>query len=78
MVRNTAHGGTLFQAAILAGKGQLQFMGYQLSIVKEHLVEIAQSEEQNAVLILGLHIQILLHHGRYVGHGSSSLCAFHF
>ena len=67
VIGHAAHGRALGQAAVLAREGQLQLPGRQLCVVEEHLVEVAQAEEQDGVRILLLHIEILLHHWRH-GH----------
>ena len=59
---HAAHGGTLLQAAVPAGEGQLQQLGYQHSVIEKHFVEISQTEEQNGVAVFLLDRHILLHH----------------
>ena len=70
VVGNAAHGRAFAQAAAFARQHQLQLLGDQLSVLKKHLVKIAQPEKQDAVLMLLLDIQILLHHrGHAASHG---------
>ena len=64
VVGYAAHGGALLQAAVPPGQGQLQLPGGLLRIVEEHFIKIAQAEKQQAILILRLQVQVLLHHGR--------------
>ena len=71
MKRNATHRSPFLLAAIPSGQGQFQFFRYQLGIVKEHLIEIAQSEEENAIFILFFYLQILLHHRRHFRHRSA-------
>ena len=70
---HAAHGGPLFQTALLAGQGQIQLFGRCEGILKEHLVKIADAVEQDLVLVLFFDFQILLHHGRQLCHGFPSL-----
>ena len=70
---HAAHGCSLFHAALLAGQGQVQFLGCRQGIVKEHLIKIADAVKQNFVLMLFFDLKILLHHGRQLCHGLPSL-----
>ena len=70
VVRNAAHGRTFAQAATFARQHQFQLFGHQLGVLKKHFVKIAQPEKQDAVLMLLLDVQILLHHrGHAASHG---------
>ena len=64
MVGHPAHGGALRESAIPSGQRQLQFLGNQQGIVKEHLIKIPQAEEEDVVFVLLFDLLILLHHGR--------------
>ena len=70
MEGHAAHGGPLFQPALLAGQRQIQFPRGGQRIIEEHLVKVADAVEQDLVLVLIFDFQILLHHGRQFGHGS--------
>ncbi len=53
------------------GQGQAEERGGRLGVLVEHLVEIAQPEEEEGVLVLRLDAEVLLHHrgqGGVVGH----------
>ena len=73
--RNAAHRRALAQAAVAAGQRQFQLLRNQLRVVEEHLIEIAQPEEQDRVRILLLDLEILLHHGRK-GHRGHLILSF--
>ena len=62
MIRDAAHRCPLFQSAVLSGQGQFQFPGSRFGILKEQLIEVTQPEQQQAVVILLMDPQILLHH----------------
>ena len=62
MVRNAAHRRTLIKTAFFAGQRDLKLPGYQNSIIKEHLIKIAEAVKQDAVRILFLRLDIQLHH----------------
>ena len=72
MVGHAAHGGLLLLGlgAIPAGQGQIQLPGGKLGVFVEHLVEVAETEKQNAVLIAFLDLLIL------PLHGSQFICGF--
>ena len=79
MVGHAAHGGLLFLglAPIPGGQGQIQLPGGGFGIVVEHLIKVAQSEEQNAVLISFFDFLILpLHGGQFVGRFGHSFGSF--
>ena len=65
MVGYAAHGGLLLFGLrpVPAGQGQIQLPGSELCVLVEHFVEIAQAEEENTVLVPGLHLLILPLHG---------------
>ena len=67
MMGDTTHGSLLFfrLVTVTSGQKQIQLFGYQLGIFIKHLIEVAQAEEQNAILIAGLDLVILPLHGRY-------------
>ena len=60
---HTAHRSALLQAAALAGQRDLQNLTCLKRIVKEHLIEVTQTIKKDAVRVLCLGIQIILHHG---------------
>ena len=62
MIRYAAHRGALLKAAVPAGQGQLKLLRGSQCVVEEHLIEVAETEEQQAVAVLLLHLEILLHH----------------
>ena len=73
MVGDAAHGHPLLLglgvlAVVPGSQGQVQFLGRQLGVVGEHLVEVAQAEEQDRVRVVLLNFQILLHHGGQFRH----------
>ena len=68
MMRHAAHGSALLQAAVAPGKGQFQLPGGRLRIIEEHLIKIAQAEEEQTVLVFSLHLKVLLHHRCQASH----------
>ena len=73
VVGDAAHGHPLLLglgvlAVVPGSQGQVQFLGRQLGVVGEHLVEVAQAEEQDRVRVVLLNFQILLHHGGQFRH----------
>ena len=75
VVGNAAHGDLFFcglgvLALVPAGEGQVQLLGGKLRVLGEHLVKIAQAEKQNGVRVLLLNLQVLLHHGGQLRHGT--------
>ena len=70
VIRDPAHGGPLGLTALPSRKGEIQLPGHQLGVVKEHLIEIPQAVHEDAVGVLLLHVEILLHHG------GEAVCAF--
>ena len=73
---HAAHGGTLFQTALLARQGQVQLFGGCQCIVKKHLVKIADAVKKNLVFVLLFDFKVLLHHGRKLRHGRSPSSPF--
>ena len=59
-----AHRRALLLSAVAAREGELQLLGSELGVVEKHLIEIAETEEQDAVLVLLFDLKILLHHRR--------------
>ena len=62
VVRHAAHGRALLCPAVLSGKHKVKLLGGGFRVVIEHLVKIADPEEQDTVLIVRLDTDILLHH----------------
>ena len=54
-----------------AGEGDAKHPGGRLCILVEHLIEIPQPEEQEAVLMPLFEGLVLLHHGCGFGHGTN-------
>ena len=52
----------LVLAPVAGGEGQVQLPAGQLGILVEHLVEVAQAEKEDGILILLLDLLILAHH----------------
>ena len=82
VVGDAAHGHPLLLglgvlAVVPGGEGQIQLPGGQLGVVGEHLVEVAQTEEQNGVRVVLLDLQVLLHHGGQFGQKGSPLLSFY-
>ena len=75
MIGNAAHRRLILRrlAAVAGRQRQIELARGELSILVEHLVEVAQAEKEDRILILFLDLQILLHHRRDLGHDSSSL-----
>ena len=71
--RHAAHRRALLHAAAFPRQRQLQLPGNELGVLKEHLIEVAEPEEQDHARILVLHIQILAHHGGHLRHVSASV-----
>ena len=63
MIRYTAHRSALFKPTIAAGQHNIQLACSSQRIFKEHFIKIAQTKEQQAIAVLFLQRQILLHHG---------------
>ena len=71
MVGHAAHGGALLRVlhiAVAGGQGNVQLPGGDFGILVEHLIEIAQTEEEQAVLMLLLYFVVLPLHGRKLCH----------
>ena len=79
MVGDAAHGHLFVKRLIFVlvagGEGEIQLSGGGSGIGAEHLIKIAQTEEQDGVLVLLLDLQILLHHGGQLSHKQSHLSA---
>ena len=69
MMGHAAHGRALLKAAVAPGQRQLQLAGHESRVIEEHLIKVAQAEKEDAVLVLRLHLQILLHHRCQASHG---------
>ena len=67
VIRNAAHGSLLFLGltAVTGGQSQIQLPGGHLRVLVEHFIEIAQTEKQDAVLIIVLDRAVLPPHGRH-------------
>ena len=81
VVGDAAHGDPFFLrlgvfAVVPGGQGQVQFLGSQLGIVGEHLIEVPQTEKQNGIRVVLLDFQILLHHGGQFRHKNTSFFIF--
>ena len=77
MVGDAAHGdllldGLLVFAVIPAGQGQIQFLGCQFGVIREHLIEVPQAEKQDGIRVVLFNFQILLHHGGQLRHELTS------
>ena len=77
VIGDAAHGDPFFLrlgvfAVVPGGQGQVQFLGSQLGIVGEHLIEVPQTEKQNGIRVVLLDFQILLHHGGKLRHKNTS------
>jgi len=70
VVGHAAHGGALLRGfvPVPGGQSQIQLPRYRLGVLVEHLVKITKTEKEDGVRILGLNIQILLHHGGDLSH----------
>ena len=78
VVGDAAHGDLLLRrlgvlAVVPGGQCQVQFPGRKAGIVVEHLVKIAQPEEQDGIRIVLFDLQVLLHHGGQFRHELTSL-----
>ena len=71
---HTAHGRPLRQAALLAGKGEVQLSGCCKRILKEHLIKIPDTVKEDLIFMLPLDLHILLHHGRQLFRRGGKLC----
>jgi len=69
--RHSGHG-----MSVPLGKGDIEFPRYDLRVLKEGLVEIAEVEEEDGVGILGLGPMVLLHHRRKLRH-RKSIATYH-
>ena len=71
VVGDAAHGGALLRVLdgpVPGGQGQVQLPGGHLGVLIEHLIEIAQAEKQQAILIVLLALVILSFHGSKLCH----------
>ena len=59
MIGHAAH-----RYAVAPGQGDLEQFGRFLGVGVEHLVEVAETEEQNRLLMATLQFPVLGHHGR--------------
>ena len=75
MVRDAAHRRLLLGgfAAVARGENEIQLARGELRVLVEHLVEVAEAEKEDGILILLLDLKILAHHRREVCHVRSSL-----
>ena len=75
MVGDAAHRRLILRrlAAVAGRQREVQLARGELGVLVEHLIEVAQAEKEDRILILFLDLQILLHHRRDLGHDSSSL-----
>ena len=72
VVRHTAHGGALLRVlniAVAGGERQIQLPGGGDGIIVEHLIEIAEAEEEQTVIVLLLDLLVLPLHRREFSHG---------
>ena len=65
MIGHTAHG-TFVEIAAAARERQSELLCRHLCIVKEHLIEVAETKEEQFVRMRLLRGEILLHHRRDV------------
>ena len=65
VMRDAGHGRRLAR-----GQRDLQEARAQVGILGEHLVEVAQPEQQEIVRVAALQLAVLLHHGRELGAAS--------
>ena len=78
VVGDTAHGNpvgiVLGLGAVAAGEGQVQLPGSGAGIFVEHLIEVAETEKENAVRMIVFDLPVLLHHGGklLLGHVAAS------
>ena len=80
MVGHAAHGGALLRilhVPVPGGQRQIQLPGGQLRVLVEHLIKVAQAEEQQAVRVLLLDLVILLFHGRQLSHDNSPFLLYY-
>src|SRR5262249_53093930 len=68
VIWNAAHRDGCSALAVTGRQGNLELPGSDRGVVKEHLVEIAQPEEQERARILALDVLVLLEHGGRVLH----------
>ena len=64
VIWHATHGSTFLKPTTFSGQSQFQFLGYDLSILKEHFIEITQTIKQDTVRIGILSLYVMLHHGR--------------
>jgi hypothetical protein len=57
-----AHRSAFRKPAVPPGEGEFKLLADDYCVIKEHLVEIAETKEDDMVLILILNGQILPHH----------------
>ena len=72
MPGHAAHRDRLGILPVARGEGETEELGSPDGVLEEHLVEVAQPEEQERVRMLGLDARVLLHERRARGRGGSS------
>ncbi|MPM60433.1 hypothetical protein SDC9_107284 [bioreactor metagenome] len=65
MIGNPAHRRAFAQSAIASGKHKVEFFCGGFCILKEHLIEVPEAKEQQAIAIFFLEFEILPHHRRH-------------
>ena len=55
-------------AAVARGEGEVKLARGELCVLVKHLVKIAQSEKQQAILVLFLYLVVLPFHRRELSH----------
>ena len=66
VIGHAAHGDIIAIASAL-GEGNIQFTGRREGILKKHFVKISQAKEEQFILMLLLHSQVLLYHRCIIG-----------
>ena len=66
VMRDARHGNGAL-ALLPRGQGELKEACPQMGVLEEHLVEIAEAEQQEVVRVALLQLPVLLHHGRQLG-----------
>ena len=70
---HAAHRRALLQTAAFPRQRQLQLAGDELRVVKKHLIEVAQTEEEDHTGVFLLHLHVLTHHRGHTRHDSASV-----
>src|SRR5215208_571880 len=67
MIRHAAQRHRTFVALVARGQSNVENLRCDMGVLKKHLIEIAEAEKQNGVLVPLLDLEVLLQHRRNLG-----------